>query len=198
VVIIVAMTKTRIEAFSDGVFAIAITLLVLNLHPDKSVTHQWPSYAAFAFGFLTIGVMWVNHHHLLHQFGHVDRVLLFLNMLLLLGIVFIPFPTALIAEHIRDGDARTATLAYGCTGIVLAMFFNALWHYGAHGRRLLRADTRMREVSGITRSYLPGIPLYLTGTLVSFASPVASAAVYAGIAVFYAISNTFFGKEPVG
>jgi uncharacterized membrane protein len=191
------MTKTRIEAFSDGVFAIAITLLVLNLKPAGSVVHQWPSYAAFAFGFLTIGVMWVNHHHLMHQFGHVDRVLLFLNLLLLMGIVFIPFPTALIAEHIRGGDARSATLAYGCTGVFLAIFFNALWHYGAHGRRLLRADARVREISGITRSYLPGVPLYLTGTLVSFASPVASASVYAAIAVFYAISNTFFGKEPV-
>jgi TMEM175 potassium channel family protein len=196
--IIDRMTKTRIEAFSDGVFAIAITLLVLNLHADQSVTRQWPSYAAFAFGFLTIGVMWVNHHHLMHQFGHVDRVLLFLNLLLLLGIVFIAFPTALIAEHIRDGDARTATLAYGCTGVFLAIFFNALWHYGAHGRRLLRADTREREISGITRSYLPGVPLYLTGALLSFASPVASASVYAAIAVFYAISNTFFGKEPAG
>ncbi len=125
-------------------------------------------------------------------------MLLFLNLLLLMGIVFIPFPTALIAEHIRDGDARTATLAYGCTGVVLAIFFNALWHYGAHGRRLLRADARAREISGISRSYLPGVPLYLTGTLLSFASPVASASVYAFIAVFYAISNTFFGKEPSG
>jgi uncharacterized membrane protein len=190
------VTKTRIEAFSDGVFAIAITLLVLELHADRSVIHQWPAYAAFVFGFLTIGVMWVNHHHLMHQFGHVDRVLLFLNLLLLMGIVFIPFPTALIAEHIRDGDARSATLAYGCTGIVLAIFFNALWHYGARGRRLLRADARVRDISGITRSYLPGVALYVIGTLVAFASPVASACVYAAIAVFYAVSNTFFGKEP--
>ena len=90
------MSKTRIDAFSDGVFAIAITLLVINLLAiHDRLAHHWPEYAAFAFSFLTIGVMWVNHHHLMNQFAHADRVLLFLNLLLLLGIVFIPFPTAL-------------------------------------------------------------------------------------------------------
>jgi TMEM175 potassium channel family protein len=183
----------RVEAFSDGVFAIAITLLVLDLHADRSVLHQWPGYAAFGFSFLTIGVMWVNHHHLMHQFERVDRVLLFLNLLLLMGVVFIPFPTALIAEHIRGNGAQSAALAYGCTGIYLAIFFSGLWHYGRV--HVLRPDAGAKEVSGITRSYLPGVPLYLSGTLVALASPAASASIYAGIAVFYAISNTFFGKD---
>jgi TMEM175 potassium channel family protein len=189
------MERARVDAFSDGVFAIAITLLVLDLHADRSVLHQWPAYAAFAFSFVTIGVMWVNHHHLMHQLARVDRVLLFLNLMLLMGVVFVPFPTALIAEHIRGGGARAATLAYGCTGIYLSVFFSALWHYGR--LHVLRPDADAKVVSGITRSYLPGMPMYLTGTLVAFASPVASAGVYAFIAVFYAISNTFFGKEPV-
>jgi uncharacterized membrane protein len=188
--------KTRLEAFSDGVFAIAITLLVINLleiHGD--LAHHWPDYAAFAFSFLTIGVMWVNHHHLMNQFSSADRVLLFLNLLLLMGIVFIPFPTALIGEDIRGEGATAAAVAYGCTGIYLSVFFSALWHYGRV--HVLRPDADPKEVSGITRSYLPGLPLYLTGTLIAILSPVASACWFAGIAVFYAISNTFFGKEPI-
>ena len=149
------MEKARLEAFSDGVFAIAITLLVINLleiHGD--LAHHWPDYAAFAFSFLTIGVMWVNHHHLMNQLVRADRVLLFLNLLLLMGVAFIPFPTALIGEDIRSGGARAATIAYGCTGIYLSIFFSALWHYGR--LHVLRPDADPKEVSGITRSYTPG------------------------------------------
>jgi uncharacterized membrane protein len=187
--------KSRVEAFSDGVFAIAITLLVINLLEIRGqLAHHWPEYAAFAFSFLTIGVMWVNHHHLMNQLAAADRVLLFLNLLLLMGVSFLPFPTGLIGEHIRDGGARGAAIAYGCTGVYLSICFSALWHYGR--LHVLRPDADAKEVSGITRSYLPGMPLYLTGTLIAIASPVASACWFAGIAVFYAISNTFFGKEP--
>ena len=100
------MDTNRLEAFSDGVFAIAITLLVISLLDIHTrLAHHWPEYAAFAFSFLTIGVMWVNHHHLMNQFARADRVFLFLNLLLLMGIVFIPFPTALIGEHlVRDRE----------------------------------------------------------------------------------------------
>jgi uncharacterized membrane protein len=190
------MAKTRMDAFSDGVFAIAITLLVINLLTIHGrLAHHWPDYAAFAFSFLTIGVMWVNHHHLMHQLDRADRVLLFLNLLLLMGIVFIPFPTALIGEHIRDSGAKSAALSYGCTGVYIAILFSVFWHYGR--LHVLRPDADAKEVSGITRSYLPGLPLYLGATLIAFASPVASVCMYAGIAVFFAISNTFFGKEPV-
>jgi uncharacterized membrane protein len=195
--IIDVMTKTRMDAFSDGVFAIAITLLVINLLTiHDRLAHHWPDYAAFVFSFLTIGVMWVNHHHLMNQFDRTDRVLLFLNLLLLMGIVFVPFPTALIGEHIRGAGAREAAIAYGGTGIYLAIFFSAFWHYGR--LHVLRPDADAKEVSGITRSFLPGLPLYLVAMLIAFASPVASVSVYAAIAVFYAISNTFFGKEPAG
>lgn len=191
------MTKTRVEAFSDGVFAIAITLLVINLleiHGD--LAHHWPSYLAFAFSFVTIGVMWVNHHGLMDQFDRVDRVLLFLNLMLLMGIVFIAFPTGLIGENIRAGgdEARSSAFAYGLTGCYLAIFYNSLWHYGR--RHVLRDDADAKTVDGITRSYLPGLPLYLAGTLIAFASPVASACWFAAVAVFYAISSTFFGREP--
>lgn len=188
------METTRLEAFSDGVFAIAITLLVISLLGiHDRLEHHWPEYAAFAFSFLTIGVMWVNHHHLMNQFDHADRIFLFLNLMLLMGIVFIPFPTELIGVHIRDAGARGAAIAYGCTGIYLSIFFGALWHYGR--THVLRPDADPKVVSGITRSYLFGMPLYLTGTLIAFGTPVGSAIFYGAIAVFYAISSTFFGKE---
>ena len=190
------METTRLEAFSDGVFAIAITLLVISLLGiHDRLEHHWPEYAAFAFSFLTIGVMWVNHHHLMNQFARADRVFLFLNLMLLMGIVFIPFPTALIGEHIRDGGARSAAIAYGCTGIYLSIFFGGLWHYGR--THVLRPDADPKVVSGITRSYMFGMPLYLTGTLIAFGTPVGSAIFYGAIAVFYAVSSTFFGKELV-
>jgi TMEM175 potassium channel family protein len=191
------MSTSRTEAFSDGVFAIAITLLVINLLPIKSdLAHHWPDYAAFAFSFLAIGVMWVNHHHLMDQLECADRVLLFFNLLLLMGIVFIPFPTALIGENIRGDGAEAAAIAYGITGIYLSIFFNVLWHYGR--THVLRPEADPKVVSGISRSYMPGVLLYLTGTLIALGSPVGSAIFYAVIAIFYAISNTFFGKQPIG
>ena len=96
------MSKSRMDAFSDGVFAIAITLLVINLLPIRTdLAHHWPDYAAFVFSFLGVGVMWVNHHHLMDQLDRCDRVLLFLNLLLLMGIAFVPFPTALILSLIH-------------------------------------------------------------------------------------------------
>jgi hypothetical protein len=109
----------RIEAFSDGVFAIAATLLVLDLRlpgpgaAGHSVTYQllhaWPQYFAYAVSFLTIGIMWMNHHTALAHVRRVDRPLLVLNLLLLMGVVAIPFPTALVAEHLHDsGAAQTA------------------------------------------------------------------------------------------
>jgi uncharacterized membrane protein len=190
------MSKSRMDAFSDGVFAIAITLLVINLLPIRSdLAHHWPEYAAFAFSFLSIGVMWVNHHHLMDQLERADRVLLFLNLLLLMGIAFVPFPTALIGENIRGDGAEASAIAYGCTGIYLAVFFNVLWHYGR--LHVLQPGADPKVVSGISRSYTPGVLLYLTGTLIALGSPVGSAIFYAVIAVFYAISSTFFGKEPV-
>jgi uncharacterized membrane protein len=190
------MSKSRMDAFSDGVFAIAITLLVINLLPIRTdLAHHWPDYAAFVFSFLGVGVMWVNHHHLMDQLDRCDRVLLFLNLLLLMGIAFVPFPTALIGENIRGDGAKAAAIAYGCTGIYLSIFFNVLWHYGR--LNVLRPGADPKVVSGISRSYMPGVLLYLTGTLIALGSPVGSAIFYAAIAVFYAISNTFFGKEPV-
>ncbi len=195
------MSTGRVEAFSDGVFAIAITLLILTVSvPARhgplghELLRLWPSYLAYAVSFLTIGIMWVNHHALFRHFARADRPLLFLNILLLMLIAFVPFPTAVAAEFARsDSERRAAALLYGSTLTLTAVLFIGLWLYGS--RRLLRPDADRREVTGITRSYLPGVPMYGGSTLIAFASPIASLLLYAAIALFYAISSSFFGSR---
>jgi uncharacterized membrane protein len=194
----------RAEAFSDGVFAIAITLLILAVGFEQSLAegnlehqllHLWPAYIAYAVSFLTIGIMWVNHHQVFRHFRSVDRTLLLLNILLLMCISFTPFPTRVVAEHARTGvDREAAAVLYGLTMTCTAICFFAVWMYGS--RRLLRTDTDMREVSGITRSYLPGAPMYALTTVIAFFSPIASLIIFGALAIFYAISSSFFGREP--
>ena len=196
------MSTGRVEAFSDGVFAIAITLLILTVGIDRvphgnlssELVDLWPAYLAYAVSFLTIGIMWVNHHTIFRHFARVDRPLLLLNVLLLMLIAFVPFPTRVVAEFARSGaDRRAAALLYGLTMTMTAILFFAVWIYGS--RRLLRQDSDRREVSGITRSYLPGTPTYGAATLVAFASSTASLVLFAAIALFYALSSSFFGRE---
>ena len=198
------METSRAEAFSDGVFAIAITLLILAVGIEQAIAEGglkeqlldlWPAYIAYGVSFLTVGIMWVNHHQIFRHFERVDRTLLLLNILLLMCISFTPFPTRVVAEHAKNGgDRQAAALLYGITMTCTAICFFAVWMYGS--RRLLRADTDMREVSGITRSYLPGVPTYATATAVAFVSSVASLIIFGIVAVFYAISSSFFGREP--
>ena len=196
------METGRVEAFSDGVFAIAITLLILAVGIEQAIAEGglkqqlldlWPAYIAYAVSFLTIGIMWVNHHTIFRHFVRVDRPLLLLNILLLLMISFTPFPTRVVAEHARDAsDRQAAAVLYGLTFTVTALCFNALWFYGS--RNLLRADADPKEVSGITRSYLPGAPIYALATLLAFVNSVASLVAFGVIAVFYAFSATLFGR----
>jgi uncharacterized membrane protein len=197
------VTTARLETFADGVFAIAATLLIIDVglppHVSESLGRSlldiWPEYAAYAISFVTIGIMWVNHHMLMRHIAKVDRVFLFLNLGLLLGTAFVPFPTRVLAEFVRTDDGRAAALLYGVTLTTTAVFFISLWLYASSGGRLLRPDADLREVSGITRSYLPGAPIYATATLVAFVSPEASALLFGLIAAFYMLSSSLFGRE---
>jgi uncharacterized membrane protein len=197
------METGRVEAFSDGVFAIAITLLILAVGFEQAIAegsvkqtllHLWPAYIAYAVSFITIGIMWVNHHQVFRHFERVDRPLLLLNIFLLMFVAFTPFPTRVVAEHAQDAaDRKAAALLYGTTMTLTAICFFAVWMYGS--RRLLRPDADRREVTGITRSYLPGTPMYATATLIAFVSPIASLIIFGALAVFYAISSSFFGRD---
>jgi uncharacterized membrane protein len=197
------MRTDRLETFADGVFAIAATLLILNVDtaiPEGAdelgtkLLEAWPSYVGYAVSFLTIGIIWMNHHSVMSLIERVDRRFLLANVVFLMCVAFIPFPTRLLAEHLREDGARAAALAYGVTLTATAVMFSVVWFYAAVGRRLLRSDADPRVVTGTSRSYLPGPWIYLAATLVAFASPTASAILYAAIALFYVVESSFFGR----
>jgi uncharacterized membrane protein len=194
------VSTARLETFADGVFAIAATLLILDVTADApgnglahALTHHWPQYAAYGVSFLTIGIMWVNHHVCFNQIGRVDRRFLFINVGFLLCVAFIPFPTKLVAEHIHDGGARAATIAYGFTLVATAIFFNLFWFYAALGRRLIAEDADQRIVRGISRSFIPGVPTYSVATAVAFLSAWAAVVIFALVAFFYVLESSLFG-----
>jgi uncharacterized membrane protein len=193
---------SRLETLADGVFAIAATLLILSVDGQVGgeriggqLTNAWPSYLAYAVSFVTIGIMWMNHHTVMTQIGRVDRRFMLATIGLLMCIAFVPFPTRLLAEHVRDSSARDAALAYGFTMTTTAVFFNIVWFYAARGGRLLREDADPRVVAGISRSYLPGPWIYLTATLIAFASSTASALLYLAIAALYVFESSLFGGK---
>ena len=197
------MTTARLETFADGVFAIAATLLILNVDSQVSgdlpdlgaqLAHIWPSYLAYAVSFVTIGIMWINHHTVMSQVGRVDRRFLIATVGLLLCIAFVPFPTRLVAEHIRAEGARDAALAYGFTMVATAIMFSVTWFYASRGGRLLHRNAEPAVVSGISRSYLPGPWIYLAATLLAFVSPTASVVLFMAIALFYVLESSLFGN----
>jgi uncharacterized membrane protein len=194
------VSTSRLEAFSDGVFAIAATLLILGVHEaggplGHGLLHIWPSYVAYGVTFATIGIIWVNHHTVFAQVERVDRQFLLINVLFLMFVAFIPFPTGLVATHFHGEGLQSAALAYGATLTMTAVGFNALWFYAAKGQRLLKKDADARVVTGISRSYLPGPFIYLTATLVALASPIASVIMYVAITLFYVAESSFFGRS---
>jgi uncharacterized membrane protein len=187
----------RIEAFSDGVFAIAITLLVLDIKVPRELPEsarlldalgaQWPAYFAFVTSFATIGIMWINHHRLFNLIKRSDQLLLVLNGLLLMGITFIPFPTALLAEYIEQRDKHIAAMIYSGTFIVTAILFNLLWHYASHKNRLLDPQSDPLAVRSISRQYAFGPLVYLVAFGLAFFSAEASLALNMLLAVFFAV-----------
>ena len=188
----------RIEAFSDGVYAIAITLLVLDLKvprdlpPGQSLSdalfRQWPADLAFLVSFATIGVGWVNHHRLFTMIRRSDNRLILWNLVLLLLITVVPFPTALVAEYWGTEESRTVTLIYNALNLSLAVAFNVLWRHAAgHGGRLLDRRVDLNLVQGLTRQYRFGPILYIGSSALAFWSPAASLAALGAFAVFFAM-----------
>ena len=194
------METARLETFSDGVFAIAATLLILEIRPPQGASlasglaHLWPSYLAYAISFATIGIMWINHHAVFKQIARVDRTFLVINVLFLLVIAFIPFPTEVLARNLH-GDARTAAIFYGLVNTSMAVMFSAVWFYAATGRRLTAEEADPLVVSGISRSFAPGIPSYALATLSALLSPWLAVSLFGGLAVFYALESSLFGTH---
>jgi TMEM175 potassium channel family protein len=192
------MSLGRLEAFSDGVFAIAITLLVLDIPVPRveqgglreALLDQWPDYAAYAVSFAIIGIIWINHHAVFGYVEHVDRGLLFLNLNLLLWVVLIPWPTSLLAEYMQSGgsDERAAALVYALTMTFMGVSFGGLWLYIAH-RPGVGAVARLQpgEVRSRTRRFVIGTPLYALSVGLALVSAPACLAVNALLAVYYAL-----------
>lgn len=168
----------RLEAFSDGVLAIAITLLIIEVHvtqePGESLLHALghatPQIVAFAASFLQIGIMWANHHALFRVIARVDQLLLLANLLLLGCVSFLPLPTELVAEHTSGADGSTAMLLYGGTLTACAVVFNLIWRV-AVWRGLLIGNVSAEFVRDVDIRYLLGLGGYLLATLAALVAP---------------------------
>jgi len=182
----------RTEAFSDGVFAIAITLLVLDLqvptsllnHLWSGIAHEWPEYLGYATSFITIGGIWLAHHRVFGHLRYANGRVMQINLLLLMGVAFLPFPTRLVAAAIRDVDAeRTAVIFYGLSLLTISLLVSALWRVVVGDRQLLKPEVTDEQVSAISRSTAPNVGLYAGVTALAIVSPHAAAFGYLIISV---------------
>ncbi len=193
----------RIEAFSDGVFAIAVTLLVLELKVPQlaeeagsgelwsALLHRWPSYAAYLVSFMTILIVWVNHHRLFTIIQQSDSRFLFINGLLLLVVTTIPFPTALLAEFFEKPSASVACAIYSGMFVLLALAFNAFWRY-AYCNHLLARTVTAQQITAISHSLWFGPLTYFVAFALAFVNVYASFGLCILLALYWAIS----GFEP--
>jgi uncharacterized membrane protein len=187
------MSKGRLEAFSDGVFAIAITLLVLELsvpggHPEgglwAALGREWPSFFAYLVSFLVIGIMWVNHHAVFDKVRAVDRAVLFANLVLLLFVSVLPFPTRLVAEYLTARDAPAAMAVYSATMLAAGLSYAVLWLAVTRDGILHEHLDRAAHRAAIRRFGLGNL-VYLATVGLSFVNPIATLAVHGGVALYY-------------
>jgi uncharacterized membrane protein len=198
----------RVEAFSDGVFAVAITLLVLNIKiPGQSLDNkdlwialgrEWPMYVAYGTSFATIGIMWLNHHRIFVHIRRTDTVLILLNLLLLSIIVFIPVPTDLLAEYLVHPDVNVAAIVYSSMFFVMSCCFNFLWRYASHENRLMAKNVNPEAVAAINQQYLCGPLFYMVTFGVAWFNAPISILLNFILALFFAIPGpslvSFSGK----
>jgi uncharacterized membrane protein len=180
----------RIEAFSDGVFAIAITLLVLDIRVPESefddlwrgILDQWPSYLSYATSFITIGGLWMAHHGIFRRLALANNAVMRINLALLMAVSFLPFPTRLMADAINDENAeRAAVIFYGLSLLVIALLFWGLWGSVARDRSLVKPEVGDAEIEAVRRRTRPGIGFY--AALIALAIAVPRLAVFGYLAI---------------
>jgi uncharacterized membrane protein len=187
----------RLESFSDGVIAVAITLLVLGITiPDPAhgtlthqLGHQWPQYVAYVVSFVTIGIIWINHHAMISRLAQADHSILILNLLLLLTIGVLPFATGVMAEYLRNPHGQSlAAGVYSGTFLLMAVAFATLNRHILLARaHMLSAELALGERRRILMRSATGLPPYLAATLLAFVSAYVSLGICAAMAVFYAL-----------
>jgi uncharacterized membrane protein len=190
----------RLETFADGVMAIAITLLILDVKvPDLRdghtltfhLVHMWPSYVGYAVSFLTIGVIWVNHHHMFKLIERTNHAFLILNGVFLMTIAFLPWPTAVVAAYLRGtpGDRAAASFTYGVTMVAISVMFNVVWRY-AVARGLLTPGLDPDGVRRASNNYLAGPTVYGVATVIAPWVPFVSLGIFAAMAVYWLLPGT--------
>ena len=191
------MTPNRLEAFSDGVFAIAITLLVLDLHvPEPGHGHlghelllRWPSYAAYVISFFTIGIIWINHHAAFSRLREVDHSILIWNLALLMTVGILPFTTSLMAEYLKEssGEGLAAAVYAGSFLLMGGVFVGANRHILFHRANLLKEPVNEAAARRTLHYAALGQIPYLVATLLAFVTPYITLAICAGCAIYYAL-----------
>lgn len=190
------MSTSRMEALSDGVFAIAITLLVLDLAVPPladaeqgglglALAREWPSYFAYLVSFLVIGIIWINHHTMLTLVTRVDRPSLFANLALLLTVSVIPFPTRLVAQYLLEPGAGVAAAVYSATMLAMGVAFSGLWLAVSRRPGLLRHPVDAATRRATWRRFGAGQIIYAGAVGLSFVSAVATLALHAALAIYY-------------
>jgi uncharacterized membrane protein len=199
----VTTETARVEAFSDGVFAVAITLLILEIkvpgydgNLGAKLLLQWPSYLAFVTSFAFIGVMWINHHRLFTHIRKSDDMLLVLNLALMFSVCVVPFTTGLLAAHLGHPGARTAVVVYDSTYLGVAVFFNLLWRRAAsRDGHLLASDVNLEVAGKITQQYNYGPVAYLIAVALAWVSIPASLLINLVLAIFFALPPRYAVKR---
>ena len=190
-------STARLEAFSDGVFAIAVTLLVLDIgvsadagrHLLSSVAGLWPSYLAYVASFSTIGAAWLGHNAITEYLERADAAFVRLNLLLLLVVSFLPFPTRLVADYIgQDNPERVAVTIYGISLLLASTLLLVLWRYAVRGH-LVRPDTADEEIQLLTQRLTPGLAGYLVLIIGGLFLPILAVIGYLAIALYYIIPS---------
>jgi uncharacterized membrane protein len=193
-----ARDTLRLEALSDGVIAIAITLLILEIRVPEvgeaspqevwaALWALWPQYLGYFISFATIGIMWANHHLIFGFIARTNHYLILANLVLLLCIATIPFPTALMADTLRHPAERVGVTVYSGWFVVCALSFNVLWLYAVRTKEVLVPDADPEAIATVTRRFLLGPPVYLVAFLLAFVSPVATLLVLLGLTVTYVL-----------
>lgn len=197
----------RIEGFSDGVFAIAVTLLVLDLHfPEENsiqngndllvfLKNQWPAFLAFILSFFSIFIMWVNHHKIFKQIYSRNSAIMFANGLILFLVSAVSYPTALLARYF-DGEASSVVVAlYTGIFVLINLAYNLLWFLATRNKKLLRPGITDAAIKKIHNNYLYGLPIYVIALILSFWIPAVSLMIILGLWIFWALSS---GKIEMG
>jgi len=193
----------RLESFSDGVFAVAITLLVVDLKVPLvdvktaspslglalALLGQWPSYLTFVTSFATILIMWVNHHTIFKSIQRTETHFLFVNGFLLLLVTSVPFPTALVAQYLTTPAAKTACALYAGVFVLINMAYNALWWLASSHQRLLKSSVSPAQVHKLTRNYALGFPLYLLAALLAFWNAYVSLGICFVLWIFWMVTG---------